>query len=255
MKIALCGTQTGGVAARPRALSANAAQWPQSALAKPGDSFLIVTEGTVTEPVYFDLLLRDLQLSVVRIGVQPGDASDPGRSSTRRQREAKEQARKARKGRARASTNQQGSTMSGLSGHRCGRAEWDIWNDVQQLAKARKVTLAHSTPCFEFWLLLHFGFTTRADWWTATLPKRGQTRLGRDYSTNEETAEEALSPASSRNGRSPLASRRQPSPPSSPRRCNLPFRQTHQRQLDRLVRAHGRIQPPPEHPSDNPQKS
>lgn len=39
-----------------------------SALAKPGDAFLIVTEGTVTEPIYFNLLVRDLQLSVVRIG-------------------------------------------------------------------------------------------------------------------------------------------------------------------------------------------
>lgn len=32
------------------------------ATAKPGDTFLIVTEGTVTEPVYFEFLLQDLQL-------------------------------------------------------------------------------------------------------------------------------------------------------------------------------------------------
>jgi len=28
-----------------------------AALARPGDAFLIVTEGEVTEPVYFDLLI------------------------------------------------------------------------------------------------------------------------------------------------------------------------------------------------------
>lgn len=69
-----------------------------AALAKPGDAFLIVTEGTVTEPIYFDLLLRDLQLSVVRIKVQPGDASDPRHVIRTAEREAKDQARKARKG-------------------------------------------------------------------------------------------------------------------------------------------------------------
>ena len=35
--------------------------------ASAGDAFLIVTEGKVTEPVYFNLLLRDLHLSTVRI--------------------------------------------------------------------------------------------------------------------------------------------------------------------------------------------
>ncbi len=42
-----------------------------------GDSFLIVTEGTVTEPEYFRLLRDDLKLSTVEIHVQPGDASHP----------------------------------------------------------------------------------------------------------------------------------------------------------------------------------
>ena len=68
------------------------------ALAKPGDAFLIVTEGTVTEPVYFDLLLRDLQLSVVRIKVQPSARSDPRQVILAAEREAKEQVRKAKNG-------------------------------------------------------------------------------------------------------------------------------------------------------------
>lgn len=130
-------------------------------LAKPGDAFLTVTEGTVTEPIYFDLLLRDLQLSVVHIKVQPGNASDPRHVIRTAEREAKAQVRKAKKGVL--GTNEPAKfdhvwvvdTDVAVRNH--------IWNDVHQLATAKKVTLAHSTPCFEFWLLLHlFCFTTRS---------------------------------------------------------------------------------------------
>jgi hypothetical protein len=47
------------------------------ATATPGDAFLIVTEGTVTEPIYFEFLKSDLQLSAVHVVVMPGRASDP----------------------------------------------------------------------------------------------------------------------------------------------------------------------------------
>jgi hypothetical protein len=69
-----------------------------------------------------------------------------------------------------------------------------IWNDVKQLAAARKVKLAHSTPCFEYWLLLHIvGFTTRADLVDGNVAKRAvKDALGREYSTSEETAKQAI---------------------------------------------------------------
>lgn len=164
-----------------------------AAEANPGDAFLIVTEGTVTEPVYFDLLLRDLHLPAVRITVQPGDGTDPRRVILTAEREAKEQQRKARKGLL-------GISEPGKFDHVRAVVDTDvavrnhIWNDVKQLAAARKVKLAHSTPCFEFWLLLHIvGFTTRADLVDGTAAKRAvKDALGRDYSTNEETAKEAI---------------------------------------------------------------
>lgn len=112
----------------------------EAALAKPGDAFLIVTEGTVTEPVYFDLLLCDLQLSVVRIKVQPGDASDPRHVIRMAEREAKEQVRKAKKGVL-------GINEPPKFDHVFAVVDTDVavrmgfWNDVQQLATARKVTL------------------------------------------------------------------------------------------------------------------
>ena len=164
-----------------------------AALAKPGDAFLIVTEGTVTEPIYFDLLLRDLQLSVVRIKVQPGDASDPRHVIRTAEREAKEQVRKAKKGVL-------GINEPPKFDHVWAVVDTDvavrnhIWNDVHQLATAKKVTLAHSTPCFEFWLLLHVtGYTTRTDLVDGDIAKRAvKQALGRDYSTNEEVAKEVF---------------------------------------------------------------
>lgn len=164
-----------------------------SALAKPGDAFLIVTEGTVTEPVYFDLILRDLQLAVVRIKVQPGDHSDPRHVIRTAERKAKEQVRKARKGVL-------GITEPAKFDHVWAVVDTDVavrmgfWNDVQQLAAARRVTLAHSTPCFEFWLLLHVaGFTTRADLVDGEAAKSAvKHALGRDYSTNEQIAKEVI---------------------------------------------------------------
>lgn len=164
-----------------------------AALAKPGDAFLIVTEGTVTEPIYFDLLLRDLQLSVVRIKVQPGDASDPRHVIRTAEREAREQVRKAKKGTL-------GISEPAKFDHVWAVVDTDVavrmdsWNDVRQLAAARKVKLAHSTPCFEFWLLLHIvGYTTRTDLVDGDTAKSAvKMALGRDYSTNEEVAKEVF---------------------------------------------------------------
>jgi len=160
--------------------------------ASAGDAFLIVTEGKVTEPVYFNLLLRDLHLSTVRIKVQPGDASDPRRVILTAERLAKEQ-------KINAKNSLLGINEPAKFDHVWAVVDTDvavrnhIWNDVEQLAAARKVKLAHSTPCFEFWLLLHFGFTTRTDLVDGTAAKAAvKHALGRDYSTNEATAKQAI---------------------------------------------------------------
>ena len=70
----------------------------------------------------------------------------------------------------------------------------DFWTEVKQLAEAKKVSLAHSTPFFEFWLLLHVvGYTTRADLVDDAAAKSAVWHeLGRDYSTNEAIAREAV---------------------------------------------------------------
>jgi len=132
-------------------------------------------------------------LSVVRIKVQPGDHSEPRHVIRTAEREAKAQVRRAKKGvlgtNEPAKFDQVWAVIDTDVAVRQG-----FWNDVQQLASARKVRLAHSTPCFEFWLLLHIaGLTTRADLVDGAIAKSAvKHALGRDYSTNEEVAKEVI---------------------------------------------------------------
>ncbi len=171
-------------AAKPRAASAAAG---------PGDAFLIVTEGVVTEPVYFEQLLARLPLPSVRVKVMPGDASDPRHVVKTADREAKEQVRRARKGQLAINEppkfDQVWAVIDTDVAVRNG-----VWNDVVQLAAARRVRLAHSTPCIEFWFLLHIaGYTTRGDLSDGAAAKAAvKAALGRDYSTNRGEAREAI---------------------------------------------------------------
>jgi len=179
--------------AKASSLKRKARRSSQRPSARPGDAFLIVTEGTVTEPIYFNLLLRDLQLAVVRVKVVPGHASDPRHVIKCAEWAAREQIRKARKG-------QLGVTEPPRFDHIWAVVDTDVaarmgfWNDVEQLARSRKVALAHSTPCFEFWLLLHIaGYTTRQDLFDGDCAKAAvRSALGCDYSTNKEVAGEII---------------------------------------------------------------
>lgn len=160
--------------------------------AKLGDSFLIVTEGKVTESVYFKLLKQDLKFYAVTVQVIPGDAPDPRHVIETAARVAKQQTELFRKGLL-------GLREPSKFDHVWAVIDTDVavrmgyWNDVKQLAQARKVKLAHSTPCFEFWLLLHFGYTTRADLVNGDAAKSAvKEAIGRDYSTNRKIAESVM---------------------------------------------------------------
>jgi hypothetical protein len=137
-------------------------QAAKDAIYKPGDTFLIVTEGTVTEPVYFEFVVQQLQIATVRVKVLPSVGSDPRQVVITAEQVAKEQFKKSKKGLL-------GINEPSYFDHVWAVVDTDvavrnnIWNDVMQIAASRKVNLADSTPCFEFWLLLHFGLTTRAD--------------------------------------------------------------------------------------------
>lgn len=165
----------------------------RTAYAKPGDSILIVTEGTVTEQVYFKLVRNDLKLATVTVAIHPGDASDPRHVVRTAERLVKDLARRARKGLL-------GMGEPAKYDHVYAVVDTDVairqgfWNDVTQLASARKVTLSPSTPCFETWLLFHLlGATTRSDLPDGTAAKAAvEEALGQPYSTNETVAKKVM---------------------------------------------------------------
>jgi alcohol dehydrogenase class IV len=165
----------------------------ESAIDRRGDSFLIVTEGTVTEPIYFSLLICELQLSTVKIKVMPGVHSDPRHVIRTAYAESQLQMRRAK-------TDSLAIDEPAKFDHVWAVIDTDVavrqnfWNEVQQLAKARRISLAHSTPCFEYWLLMHIvEFTTRTDLVDGDAAKSAvKHALGHGYSTKEETAKAAL---------------------------------------------------------------
>ena len=166
-------------------------QQSASAWAKPRDAFLMVTEGTVAEPVYFERLRRDLELSAIRIQVLPGEASDPRRVIEMASREAKAQELRAKRGQLRMDEPERfdqvwaviDTDVAVRQGH---------WNDVRQLAAARKVKLAHSSPCFEFWLLLHLRYNTHPLVDGAAAKSALKHALGQDYAKNAATTQAAI---------------------------------------------------------------
>lgn len=164
----------------------------RTASAHPGDSFLIVTEGQVTEPVYFNLLCADLQIKAVQVKVIPGRRSDPCRVIETAANEAAETKRKARTqtfaANQPAKYDQVWAVIDTDAAVREGR-----WAEVVRLAAEKIVKLAPSTPCFEFWLLLHLAYTTRSDLVDGDTAKLAlQQALGRAYSTNRQVSEAVM---------------------------------------------------------------
>ncbi len=156
----------------------------------PGDSFLIVTEGTVTEPEYFRLLRDDLKLSMVEIHVQPGDASHPLHVIATALRLVKERTAEMKKYR------EEQSFSKTPFDHVWAVIDTDvavrdgIWNEVKQAAAAGNVSLAPSTPCIEYWLLLHLKYST-AGLTNGNAAKSALKAAGFDCSTTK-AAEESV---------------------------------------------------------------
>lgn len=147
----------------------------------------------MTEPIYFKLIRNDLKLSTVTVAIHPGEHSDPRHVVKTADARVRGLARRARKG-------QLGMGEPAKYDHVWAVVDTDValrqgfWNDVVQLAATRKVKLSCSTPCFEFWLLLHLvGATTRHDLIDGDAAKAAvKKELGRDYSTNEAVAKKVM---------------------------------------------------------------
>jgi len=183
------GTKPWWQAQKELSLTRKAVKPSRTACARPGDSFLIVTEGEVTEPVYFELLRESLQLGTVKVKIQPGSASYPKHVINSAADEVTALSKRVKKKLIAINEVEKYDHVWAVIDTDVAVRQ-GIWPDVQQLAVSRRVKLAHSTPCFEFWLLLHIvGYTTRADLLNGTLAKKAvEDALGQKYSTNAETA-------------------------------------------------------------------
>lgn len=125
----------------------------------PAKGILIATEGKVTEPVYFEEIKKRLALPTVELHVAGAGIGDPATladEALRQQKIRRKAAKAGELGYAQVADfdeiwivfdtdipQQQGRLHSGI-----------------QHAEAKKVQCAHSTPCFEYWLLLHLERTT-----------------------------------------------------------------------------------------------
>lgn len=124
-----------------------------------GDSFLIVCEGEVTEPRYLESLRDLLQMSTIDVRViHPPftDALGLVHFAIEERKRFSEAARGHRLGNA------------GFAGYDHVWVVFDADNAqshghlgrATELARTEGVHMAPSTPCFEFWLLVHFRLTT-----------------------------------------------------------------------------------------------
>jgi hypothetical protein len=174
--------------ARDESQAKRAAAAAVAAAAFLDNSFLIVTEGTVTEPVYFELLLKDIALTTVRVKVIPGYASDPRYVIRTAASVALKQTEKNRPIDEPARFDHVWAVIDTDVAVREG-----FWHEVVALADANQVNLAHSTPCFEFWLLLHLTASTGSFFANCAAVKSAvKNALGQDCSTNEQKARAAL---------------------------------------------------------------
>lgn len=178
--------------ARELSLERRAQSALRAAFASPGDSFLIITEGTVTEPVYFELLRESMQLSTVTVKVIPGKHSDPRHVIQSAADEVKALARRVKKKKVAVTELEKFDHVWAVIDTDVATRQ-GFWNDVVQKARDLKIRLAQSTPCFEYWLLLHLSMTARGDLIDGDTAKRAfRAEFGRDYTTNRDTTVEAF---------------------------------------------------------------
>lgn len=177
---------------REESLKRKAAEAARQACASTGDAILIVTEGTVTEPIYFELLRDSLQLSTVTVKVMPGKASDPRHVIQTAVDEVKALKKRVKDDQIAVDEVKKYDHVWAVIDTDVSSRE-GFWNDVVQKAQSKGIRLAHSTPCFEYWLLLHLKKTTRADLIDGDTAKKAfEDELGQDYSTNRKVAEQAI---------------------------------------------------------------
>ncbi len=124
------------------------------AQSEPRESVLIVTEGRCTEPNYFKALRNRLKLTLLEV-VHP-DATDPVTLVDEAVRLRDERARNAKRGNGvRYDEVWVCFDLEHTHDERRGLAR-----RARERARAKKIKVAESDPCFEYWVFLHFAYST-----------------------------------------------------------------------------------------------
>lgn len=122
---------------------------------KPAKALLIVTEGKNTEPNYLDALKDHWNVHPKVLAIEPGGEGIPANLVARADRELKSLKRKAKQDRLAnnelAHFDEVWIVFDTEHAQRQGRLD-----DGIAVAESRGYLIAHSNPCFEFWLALHF---------------------------------------------------------------------------------------------------
>ena len=124
--------------------------------AASGDTFLIVVEGIETERRYLEAVRVRLQRKAAKIVVHHGAHTDPEGIVREAIKLKQEQENKAGMVTS-ASYDQVWVVFDRENKNHPRRTQVP---KALQLAAANNIRVAHSIPSFEFWLLLHFDFTT-----------------------------------------------------------------------------------------------
>jgi hypothetical protein len=126
---------------------------------RPSKAILILTEGVVTEPVYFETLKAKLALQTLEVEVKPQGKGDPRRLAESALEERADRRKAAKQNRLSYAQAPDFDEMwivfdsdVPLEHHR--------YHDGVAFAVAKGVKCAQSTPCIEYWLLLHKTTTT-----------------------------------------------------------------------------------------------
>lgn len=114
--------------------------------------YLIVCEGTKTEPQYFRELLDDLRIRPHVVRIEPNDGPSPDRVVDHALHLYNEDA-------GGGDAYDMVYCVFDRDSHTTFKAAVQRTKDLT--ASGQPLTAITSTPCFEFWLLLHFGYTAQ----------------------------------------------------------------------------------------------
>lgn len=123
-----------------------------------GKSILIITEGEKTEPNYFKALRDRLRLTAADIEIASPSATDPIALTTFAIERRDSRAKEAKKGLA-VPYDEVWVVFDWEAEHDADR--YQQGRQAAETGRVKEISFADSTPCFEYWLLLHFAETTK----------------------------------------------------------------------------------------------